>query len=206
MEIIRLDDTNVEAAAARAAAVLRAGGIVLYPTDTLYGLGVDAVNRPALERLRALKGREKKKPISVIVAAPEKMDEHVHAHAEARALAEKHFPGALTLVLAAKDTIPTEIQLNGAVGIRIPNDPFALALARAFGKPFTATSANKAGQQTPAAVLDILAQLAPLGHHVDLVIDAGERAGGRPSTVVLYTGDTPYVLREGAISREELGL
>lgn len=206
MEIIKLSEANTEEAAKRAARVLEKGGIVLYPTDTLYGLGVDATNEEAIERLKDLKGRDKKKPISVIVPSVEHISAYAHMNAPAKQLAEKFFPGALTLVLPAKDTISKELTLNDSIGVRIPDDAFCLALAREFGLPFTTTSANKAGRETAKDVRHVLEQFGNHVHEISLVIDGGERRGEHPSTVVQVTGDTPYVLREGALSRAQLGV
>ncbi len=206
MKFLRIADVGHDEAVAEAARALRAGGIVLYPTDTLYGLGVDALNEEAIERLRQLKGRERKKPVSILVADVDAVAEHGDLHSEAHALAQRHMPGALTLVVEAKPHIPESLTLNNAIGIRVPNDSFALALARAFGGPFTATSANLAGHQTLATPMDIVVALGPSTNMVDLVIDDGPRDGEYPSTVVLYTGEQPLILRPGKLSREELGI
>ncbi|MDP2816262.1 MAG: Sua5/YciO/YrdC/YwlC family protein, partial [Rectinemataceae bacterium] len=114
--------------------------------------------------------------------------------------------GALTLVMQATKNIPEELQLNGAIGIRIPDDPFCLALARAFGKPFTATSANKSGRETPATIREVLMQFGHEVNDIALAIDDGDRNGKKPSTVVTTVDGVPFVLREGALSKESLGL
>lgn len=206
MEILQLSRTGVEAAAKKAAQILRNGGIVLYPTDTIYGLAVDATNARALRNLRELKGREAKKPVSIVVPSIEAIGTYGVMNDASRALAERFLPGALTLVLPAKDAVPSELVLAGGVGIRIPDDPFCLALARTFGKPYTATSANRSGREPGSTVESILTQFGSGAHGIDLVIDDGERKGRMASTVVTTVSGTPYVLREGAISRETLGL
>lgn len=203
MEVLRLGEESIAIAAQKAAAVLVSGGIVLYPTDTLYGLAVDATNADALARLRDLKGREKDKPISIVVPSVGMIEEYAELIERTRTLAEKHLPGALTLVLRAKDTIPTELTKDGSIGIRIPNDPFCLALAQAFQKPFTATSANVSGEETLDTVGAILAQFGEKASMIALAIDDGPRAGGIPSTIV---NEKMHVLREGAIPREALRL
>lgn len=206
MKIVRIADIGHLAAAEEAARVLQAGGIVLYPTDTLYGLGVDIQNAEAIERLRELKGRERRKPVSVVVSSIEELLAHAHVHEEAQALAQRHLPGALTLVVSARSHIPEGVTLNGTIGMRIPNDPFVLALAQAFGKPFTATSANPSGHATQGSPTDIVIAMGPRTELIDLVVDDGSREGTAASTVVLFTGDTPLVLRDGALSRRELGI
>lgn len=206
MEILHLSKTGVADAAKKAAQVLRNGGIVLYPTDTIYGLAVDATNVRALANLRELKGREAKKPISIVVPSVESISTYAVMNDAARALAERFLPGALTLVMKAKDTVPQELVLAGGIGLRIPDDTFCLALAGAFGKPYTATSANKSGREPGSTVETILTQFGSGAHGIDLVIDDGERRGRKASTVVTTVSGTPYILREGAIARETLGL
>lgn len=206
MEIIKIEDVGVEAAAAKAAAIIARGGIVVYPTDTLYGLGVNALNRAALEKLRELKGRDKKKPISILVSSVEHIEHHAVLTPEARALAEKHLPGALTLVLPARDHVPAELMLNGAVGMRVPADAFTRALGLASPHPITATSANLSGQITAETIPEIMVHFGPRIAHIDLFVDGGKRQSEPPSTVVAYIDGVLRVLREGAISREALGL
>lgn len=197
-----LSETGVENAAKKAAQVLKNGGIVLFPTDTLYGLAVDVTNPKVLQRLRDLKGREKKKPISVIVSGVDSISAYAQMNDTAQRLAECFLPGALTLVLPATSKIPQEVTLNGSIGIRVPDDAFCLALARAFGKPYTATSANKSGCETPATVSEVIAQFGHAAREIALAIDDGDRKGKTPSTVVTTVDGVPYVLREGAIPRD----
>lgn len=204
MEILRLTEVNIEQAAQKAALVLKKGGVVLFPTDTLYGLAVDATNPKALAKLRELKGREKKKPISVILSDVASIATYAEMNDAARSLAERFLPGALTLVMKATKHIPEELQLNGAIGIRIPDDSFCLALARAYGKPYTATSANKAGRETPAIIREVLTQFGHEVNDIALAIDDGDRNGKKPSTVVTTVNGVPYVLREGAIPSSEI--
>lgn len=206
MELIKLTNSNVKKAAKKAADVLKKGGIILYPTDTVYGLGVAATNVDAIERLRMLKGRERKRPISVIVADVAGIEKCGELTPLAKRFAATYLPGALTLVIPANPLMPDSLTLNGSIGIRIPNDPFCLALAKEFGKPFTTTSANKAGTGTPRTTQDILEHFRMNLEEIDLVIDGGERLNPNPSTVVSCLTDTPYVLREGVLSREQLGL
>lgn len=206
MEIVRLSEISIEHAAQKAALVLRKGGLVLFPTDTLYGLAADATNPKALTALRELKGREKKKPISVIVPDIASIETYAVLNDISRSLAERFLPGALTLVVKATKNIPEELQLNGAIGIRIPDDPFCLALARAFGKPYTATSANKSGRETPATIREVLMQFGHEVNDIALAIDDGDRNGKKPSTVVTTVSGVPFVLREGALSKDLLVL
>jgi len=204
MEILRLSEVSIEQAAQKAALVLKKGGLVLFPTDTIYGLAADATNPKALAKLRELKGREKKKPISIVVPDIASISTYAVMNDEAKSLAERFLPAALTLVMQATGSIPEELQLNGAIGIRIPNDAFCLALARAFGKPYTATSANKSGRETPASVRDVLMQFGHEVNEIALAVDDGDRNAKKPSTVVTTVDGSIYILREGEISRDEI--
>lgn len=204
MEIVRLTTTSIDSAARRAAQVLAKGGIVLYPTDTLYGLAVDATNPRAIERLRSLKQREAKKPIAVIMPSVDVISRYAVMNEVAYSLATRFLPGPLTLVLPVTAQMPMSITLNGAMGVRIPNDPFCQALSNIFPKPYTTTSANKAGRTTPHAVPHILEHFGKDIVLIDMVIDDGERGGGVPSTVVTCVAETPYILRHGQISKEDV--
>ena len=205
MEIVRLSEAGVEAAARSAAAVLRAGGVVLYPTDTLYGLGADALSDEAVEKVRRIKGREGKKPIHCVVADMEMAEEYAELTADARLLAKEFFPGPLTLVLKKKPAMTSGIFRDiPTVGIRIPVGEFCRALAREFGRPYTATSANVSGTESLSIVGGILAQLDDNARHIDLALDAGELRRREPSTVVDTSASQPIVLREGAISAHRI--
>ncbi len=203
MEIIRLSHTDIYTAAQKAALVLKRGGIVVYPTDTLYGMAVLATDKNAIGRLKELKGREKKKPVSVVVPDIETLKKYGVLNEKAEQLAHKFLPGPLTLVVSGTTLLPDELMLNGQIGFRIPNEPFCLELARVLGAPYTATSANRAGQPTPPTAHDILEQFGSLAHNIDLVIDDGTRDGGLPSTVV-RCGSEIHILREGAVAKEEI--
>jgi L-threonylcarbamoyladenylate synthase len=206
MRVIRTAEEGIEYSANAAAEALRAGGIVLYPTDTLYGLGVDARDAQAVERLKVLKGRNTEKWISIVVRDLEMLARCAETQAQARQLIEQHLPGALTLVLPANDTALSHLASDDTIGVRIPDEPFTQALSRAFDSPYTATSANLAGMPTPGTVEQILAQFGEAVRGIDLVIDDGPREGREPSTVVRMLGEKAEILREGAISREQLGL
>ncbi len=191
MEVIHLNAENVEEAAARAAGVLRTGGVVLYPTDTLYGLGADAFSAAAVAKIYAIKGRDEKKPIHAIVSDIEMAKRYGEVPGPANILV-REFGGKVTLIVPTK-TGPT-------FGFRIPDNAFCIAMVKAFGKPITATSANISGQETGRAASDILQQLTG----IDLAVDAGEIPESKPSTVVDLCGEKPKVLREGAVSSSEI--
>jgi L-threonylcarbamoyladenylate synthase len=182
----------------KAAACVAAGGIVAFRTDTFYGLGVDPFNRAAVAALLALKGREEGKPILVVisdrqVAARFMKDESPVCDS----LSARFWPGALTLVVAARPEVPPELTAGtGTIGIRLPADEDVRALVRVAGGALTATSANRAGEP-PARTAAEVARAFPAG--LSLVVDGGAARTEQPSTVVDAIGDEPRLLREGVI-------
>ncbi len=202
MEILRLSDTPLSDAVARAAAVLRDGGIVLYPTDTLYGLAADVTSEDAVRRLRLLKDRDVANLFSMIVPDMATLSEYAHTTPLSVTIAERYLPGPLTLVLASRSPLPTNTSHDGTIALRIPDHPFCLALARAFDKPYTATSANISGLPTHARIPDICTQFGDRASRIDLAIDAGELPPSPPSTIVDARGEEPIILRAGALTIE----
>jgi L-threonylcarbamoyladenylate synthase len=179
-----------------AVVALRRGEIVAYPTETFYGLGVDASDELALARLRELKGRAEK-AFSVLVVGAEMLAGLVEPPSEtARVLMERYWPGALTLALPAKDGVPAALVADGCVAVRESPHPLARALVRAFGGPVTATSANLAGAP-PATTPDEV--VAALGGRCT-VLSGGATAGGAPSTLARVRGNRIEVLRPGAVT------
>ncbi len=206
MEILSVSEMGIEAAATKASLVLADGGLVVYPTDTLYGLGALMQSADAITKLHALKARDERKFLSFIVPDAASIETYTHMNDAARSLASRFLPGPLTLTLKAKESVPELVAHDGAVRIRIPNDPVALALARALNEPFSATSANISGEPTPATVAGIVAQFGDRIEDIDLIIDDGPRAGGLASTIISCVGDEIEIIREGALSKEVLGL
>lgn len=182
----------------RAVAVLERGGVIVYPTETVYGLGVDAAAEAALARLGSLKGRDRGKPISVLVASRAMLDEIVDAvTGVAERLIERFWPGALTLAFAAKPHASSALTGGGrTIAVRISSQPVAQAIVERLRRPLTATSANPGG--APAAV-DVAAARAYFGPRVDVYVDGGRALGGAGSTVVDCSTDVPRLVREGAI-------
>lgn len=180
--------------------------IVLYPTDTVYGLGVDATNANAIQSLQILKGRDDAKPISIVVADRAMLETYAEVTPLAKKIIEKFLPGKLTVVLnAKKGMLPDRLTFGtGTVGIRIPNHPVPLRLVRSLGKPITATSANVSGMPTFDTPQEILAQFGERASMITEVIDEGELPRSLPSTVVDARGDTPVVIREGAVSVKDI--
>jgi L-threonylcarbamoyladenylate synthase len=187
----------------RAAGVLQSGGVVVYPTDTLYGLGALAMDSRAVDRIHVLKRRETGKPILVLAASREEaagLASRITSAAEA--LMSAFWPGPLTLVFPVGDVFPPGLnQGGGSLGIRVPSSPLCLRLLALTGGPITSTSTNFAGAP---ALLSVPAIRAAFGAGVDLYLDAGEIPARAPSTVVDVTGDIPRLLRAGAITAEAL--
>lgn len=191
-------DAELEARIAAAAAVLRRGGIVVYPTETFYGLGALASGDAALERLARAKLRPPGKPLPLVAADLAQVEEVAVVEGRAARLAARLWPGPLTLVLPARAVLSAAITAGtGTVGIRIPGSAVARALAMAAGGALVSTSANPSGGPPPARVEDLDPAL--LGE-VDHVLDGGPTRGGLPSTVVAVSGDELRLVRAGAVS------
>lgn len=205
MERIQLTKENLEFCVARAAEVLRSGGVILYPTDTLYGLGADALSDKAFEKVCTIKDRDERRPIHAVFADMAMAEAYAELSPSGRRLAETFLPGPLTLVFRKKDTVTTGIGHNlSTIGVRIPKNEFCLALAREFGKPYTTTSANISGVESAATLDVIIEQLAERAGLIDLAIDGGALPSYTRSTVLDVREPEPYVLRKGAISDSEI--
>lgn len=205
MEIVRLEKGNIETVVVRAAAVLRAGGVVLYPTDTLYGLGTDAFSTVAFEKVCMIKGRDERRPVHAVFADLAMAGAYAIVTPMGEKLARAFLPGPLTLVFEKRGGLTTGIGHNlPTVGVRIPDNEFCLSLAREFGKPFTTTSANVSNEEPLSTVADIISQLGETARYIDLVVDAGPLSTHLRSTVVDVRGENPFIFREGAISAPEI--
>jgi L-threonylcarbamoyladenylate synthase len=185
------------AAIARAVDVLAGGGIVAYPTDTLYGLAVDPRNARAVRRLFDLKGRGADAAVPLIAASVEQAGLTGEIGPRERALASRYWPGPLTVVIAARPGLPPALLAGGAtVAVRVPDHALARALAAGFGFCITATSANPSGQPAPSTAEAIDAMIRS---GIDLVIDAGPTRGGPPSTIVDVAEGRARLIRPGAV-------
>jgi L-threonylcarbamoyladenylate synthase len=184
-----------------AAETLRRGGLVAFPTETVYGLGADADNAAALARLYAVKGRPGEHPVIVHVGAPAQLDEWAaDVPVAARRLGDALWPGPLTLVVRRAVRVLDGVTGGGdTVGVRVPDQPVALALLRAFGGGIAAPSANRFGHVSPTTADDVRADL---GDDVDVVLDDGPCAVGVESTIVDCTADELVILRPGGVTRE----
>jgi L-threonylcarbamoyladenylate synthase len=193
-------EPDLDARIAAAAAVLRRGGIVVYPTETLYALGARADDGAALERLARAKVRPEGKPLPLLAADREQVARVARLEGGALRAADRFWPGPLTLVLPAAPGLDVAVTAgSGTVGVRIPGSAVARALAAQAGFALVSTSANPAGGPPPARI----SQLDPaLLAQVDHVLDGGDTPGGLASTVVHIQGSIVHVLREGAIPSE----
>ncbi|MDR3763610.1 MAG: L-threonylcarbamoyladenylate synthase [Acidobacteriota bacterium] len=178
---------------------IRQGAVVGLPTDSFYGLAVDPYNLHAVERVYEIKGRERNKPLSLLIDSVEQAEELAYELPdEFNLLAEKFWPGPLTIILKAAPRLPLKVTANsGNIAVRMPDSPVALAVVRAMRCPVTATSANLAGEAectTAAAVVE------QLGDLMQLVVDGGTTPRTVPTTIVNLSGDGRWSLqREGAI-------
>jgi len=187
----------------RAADAIRRGELVVFPTETVYGLAADALNEAAVALVFEAKGREETRALPVQIAGVEQLSRVASGIPQgALALAERFWPGPLTLVLPKSDAVPDAVTGGGGtIGVRVPDHPVALALLRELGTPIVATSANVSGRSAPRSAG---CAIRGFGNLVSIVLDAGECRIGVPSTVVDMTVTPPRIVREGAIGREEI--
>lgn len=180
-----------------AAEILRAGGLVVFPTETFYGLAAAALDPTPVRRIFVLKGRPDSKPLLVLVDSVAMAERVAYVGSRARALMVRYWPGALTLVLPARAVVPAEVTAGtGTVGLRLSSHPIAQGLVSALGEPVTAPSANPTDLEPPTTAEAVLTYFAT---GLDLVLDGGRTPGGQPSTVLDVTTDPPAVIRQGAV-------
>ena len=187
----------------RGISILRQGGIVAFPTDTVYGLGACVSIHQAVERVYVAKERPRNMALPLLLADTSQITKVAnYVPPIAWRLIRNFLPGALTIVLPKFNSVPDIVTGGGVtVAIRIPAHPVPVALAKGLGTPIVGTSANLSGRPSPLTADEVYSQFSS---KIDLVIDGGRCPGGKESTVVDVPGETPVVLREGAISREEL--
>lgn len=194
-----------EASLARAVRLITEGGVIVYPTDTVYGLGADVTNPEAVARVRACKGRATNKPILVMVAGMAMFERYAHITPTAAKLAERFLPGPLTMVLEARDESLSAIAgADGSVGFRMPDHQLCRTLCSEVDRAVTSTSVNRAGMPQPDNVQAMLRQLGANASEIDLVLDVGILPESYPSTIVDVRGVSPVLVRAGAIVWEEI--
>ena len=199
MAIIPIDPHNVAPSGIeKAVSILKAGGVVAFPTETFYGLAADAANEGAVDRIFDIKGRSFNNPIALIISKEDDLDLLTdNIPAEAKTLMAAFWPGPLTLVFKASPSVSPRLTAGtGKIGVRISSNPIAQALAAGLGRPITATSANLSGERECTTEEEVRGQMA---NRQLTVIDGGPTPGGRGSTFLDVTVDPPALLREGAI-------
>jgi len=203
--VLKIDPAAVRAGAIRETArILAANGVIVYPTETFYGLGANCFSRPALQRIFEIKKRPGSKGLPVLVSDLE-MARGLAAEIPPafQVLASRFWPGPLTVVLKAASHLPAELAGPGrTIGIRLPAVIWLQELIRTIVLPLVTTSANISGQGEIESAEEVQSVFTG---KVDLIVDGGKTLGGKPSTVVDLTGDWPVLVREGAITKKTLG-
>ena len=204
MKLIRIANSQtIKQAVASAADILKNGGLIIYPTDTAYGLGANALDETAVKRVFKVKRRPLSKPIHIIVKDIKEAKKYAEVTALGLKLAQKFLPGPLTLIFKKKSLVPDILTANlDTIGIRIPNHPVIKALSAKVDFPYTATSANLSGENTPYCAKEVLKQLDK--NLIGLVVDAGELPHVEPSTVLDLTISPPKMVRKGPISLNQI--
>lgn len=181
--------------------ILRNGGLVAFPTDTVYGLAVLAFNARDIERLYVAKGRNHSKAIAILLSDHSQLPKVAKkVSPAAMKLAERFWPGPLTMIVLRHPDVPDEISPLNTVGVRVPDHPVALRLLELAG-PLAVTSANISGKDSPTTAYGVLAQMKGRFH---LLLDGGRTPGGTPSTVVDCTGHEPVILRPGPVTLKDI--
>jgi len=197
LRILRATKDNIVSASQ----MVKKGGLVVYPTDTVYGLGCDPFNMEAVTRVFKVKG-ERDKPLPILASDVKSVKKIAFLSETARRVAAKFWPGPLTLVVPKKPILPDIVTCNlNSVGVRIPRHNVALRLISLSNGLLVGTSANKTGEKPPCTAQEAAEKL---GEEVDVILDGGPAPLGAPSTVVDLTREKPKILREGSISLEEL--
>ncbi len=197
--VLKIDPVQPEAdLIAQAVAVLKSGGVIAYPTETFYGLGVDATNVKAVERLFAVKGRDFNNPIPVVIRDVAQLNQVVtDVPPLAQELIDRHWPGPLTLVFGVAPSLSARLTAGtGKIGVRISSHPIARLLAGQLGGPLTSTSANRSGQKECVTAQKVMEKI---GDDLDLILDGGATPGGKGSTILDITRTPPVVFRAGVI-------
>ncbi len=197
-EIISIDHPR---ALDKAVDIIDDGGVIAFPTDTVYGIGVSAFNEYSIERLFRVKGRSLQKAIPILIGDVRELKRiTTMVPAKAKKLIDHFWPGALTLILELDPELPENLSPDGTIGVRLPDQEFTLELLKATS-PLAATSANLAGQNSAVTAEQVKDQL---DGKIDLILDGGKVPGGIASTVLDCTGDKFRIVREGPISGEDL--
>lgn len=201
MTTIRLTKNNSKEVIDRAIEVLQSGGLVIYPTETCYGIGADATNSLAINTLLAYKTKRKDKPFSVAVTDKKMAAKYVYINKTAKNIYDNFLPGPITIISKGKHKLAPGVESSmGTQGIRVPKYPLVLELVQKYKKPITATSANASYKKIPYTITDVLNNISKKQKSlVGLIIDAGRLPKRKPSTIVDTTLDNIYILRDGSL-------
>jgi L-threonylcarbamoyladenylate synthase len=203
-EILKVGaDNSEERILTQAAEILANGGIIAYPTETFYGLGADATNEKAIEKIYTIKSRNSNNPISIIIGYAENLYKLVHnVPLAAQKMMQAFWPGALTIVFQASNKIsPLLTAGTGKIGIRLSSHYGTQVIAQRLGRPLTATSANLSGAPECTHASEVAEQI---GDKIDAIVDLGQTTGDKVSTIIDVTCDPPVILREGTITQRSI--
>jgi L-threonylcarbamoyladenylate synthase len=197
MKVLKATIKNINVAAE----TVKKGGLVIYPTETVYGLGCDPLNVDAVQQLLTVKG-ERNKPLPILASSISEVDKIAFISSKGRWLATRFWPGPLTMVFPKKPVLPDVVTFGwDSVGLRIPCNDVALDLIRLTGGLLVGSSANRSGEVPPREIQELSGELKSM---VDVILDCGAAVHGMPSTVVDLTSENPKILREGPVSLQEL--
>ena len=197
MPILKATKNNIIAASK----IVKKGGTIIYPTETVYGLGCDPLNLDAVKKLLEAKGK-RTKPFPILAATIEDANKAAHISLDGKKLAAKFWPGPLTMIFPKKPAIPNIVTFNlDSLGLRVPDNKIALKLIHLSGGLLIGSSANRTGEKPPRTIQEISKELKD---RVNVVLDGGITVQGTSSTVVDLTSEKPRILREGSISYEEI--
>jgi L-threonylcarbamoyladenylate synthase len=195
-KIVSLEDFDLALKMAKEA--IKRDGLIIYPTDTVYGIGCSALSKKAVEKVYSVKGREKEKPLSIIVSDIGMISQYCHVGKKEREVLERLLPGPYTLLLKKRKDMPAAT--GGKIGIRMPEHFFIITVARQLGVPIVTTSANKKGKKAPVEVGEIDEGVKKA---VAVIVDGGRCRHGKESTIIDLVEKA--VLRKGAVKKEEMG-
>ena len=201
------DTDSLTQAVEKALATLKQGGVMLYPTDTIYGLGADATNAAAIKKINLIKQRPESKAQLVLASDVAMAEKYGNFNQVAKRLAGAFWPGPLTILVPKTEVLPDVLTAGSPlVGIRVPEHTFCVEVTRKFGRPITSTSANISEKQPATTVDEILKAFGDNTRNIDLVIEETDRIiiDSTPSTLVKVEGDHITVLREGVITADRL--
>jgi L-threonylcarbamoyladenylate synthase len=200
--ILTLSMASLQREIEEGVSIIKNGGVIAFPTDTVYGLGADAFNSTAVERIYEIKDRSKSHRFPLLIADVKQLTALAEPIPElAWFLATQFWPGGVTLVLSKKDSLPAYLASGSTIAVRVPNHPTCLTIVEHLARPLIGTSANISGQPPALTANEVRQQL---GGRIDLIIDGGKCSGGKESTVLDISRQPPVVLRQGIIPSHEI--